>query len=113
MWKMLKKILSGESGEEASKNASKDTSLKNSIATGSPVPLVQPPTPRKTDLNACYDVLGLEPGTGLNHIRRAWKQKLKEVHMGHYADDMETKQRARERTQQLNEAYRALQQKLS
>ncbi len=103
MWKTLKKFLGGEKEETC-----RETDVENlpdSDEENSPQPL-------EKDLSRHYEILGVEPGANLNQIRQAWKQALKEVHMGHYADDAETKNRARERAQQLNEAYRALQDEL-
>lgn len=103
MWKTLRKILGGEKKEKCQETDSKN--IPGSDEKNSPKPL-------ETDLSRHYETLGVEPGANLIQIRRAWKQALKEVHMGHYADDTETKNRARERAQQLNEAYRALQDEL-
>lgn len=104
MWKTLKNLLGGESGANPDCEAPADAV---------PIESPAPPAQQEVDLSACYEVLGVESGTDLNRVRRAWKQGLKEVHIGHYSDDTEAKERARHRTQQLNEAYRTLQNKLS
>lgn len=104
MWKTLKNLLGGESRTKPESEIVADAAPAESPAI---------PVKQEADLSACYEVLGVEPGTDLNRVRRAWKQGLKEVHIGHYSDDKETKERARHRTQQLNEAYRTLQDKLS
>ncbi len=104
MWKALKNLLGGESSSNPEPEVVSDAAPAENPAS---------PEQQEEDLSACYEVLGVEPGTDLNRIRRAWKQGLKEVHIGHYSDDAETKERARHRTQQLNDAYRTLQDKLS
>ncbi|QPJ61857.1 MAG: hypothetical protein G3M70_08205 [Candidatus Nitronauta litoralis] len=103
MWKALKNLLGRESSPD------KETAHDSKVAsTDIPVP----PENREEDLSPCYEALGVVHTANLNQVRRAWKQKLKEVHMGHYADDPQTKEQARLRTRELNDAYHAIQKKL-
>ncbi len=103
MWKALKNLL----GKESSGDPESATD-SNAGSTERPTT----PEPEQEDLSACYETLGVEQTADLNQVRRAWKQKLKEVHMGHYADDPQTKEHARLRTQEVNDAYHAIQNKL-
>ncbi len=99
MWKSLKSWL-----------GKKETSTTEATPSTSGAPAPSPETPAEAvDLSPYYAELGLEEGADLNTVRRAWKQALRQVHLDHYADDPETKRKAHDRTQRLNEAYRALQ----
>ena len=101
MWKSLKSWLGKNQAKEAGTEAKPSAPDANAPSSETPVEVA--------DLSPFYSELGLETGADLNTVRRAWKKALKQVHLDHYADDPETKRKAHDKAQRLNEAYRILQ----
>mgnify|MGYP001227266822 CR=1 FL=1 len=52
-----------------------------------------------------YRTLGIQPGAGIDAVKKAWRQKMRENHPDRFSNDPVAESRAQARAQEINRAY--------
>ena len=60
------------------------------------------------DINRCYEILEIEPGTSLEDIKRAYRDLVFVWHPDRFANNDRLQQKAHQRLTEINEAYQQL-----
>lgn len=63
---------------------------------------------RAQDASAHYRTLGVPNGAGLDEVKAAWRQRMRETHPDRFAGDPAAEKRAHREAQAVNLAYEAL-----